>query len=153
MAIAITITTKPARAGAQVDGNIAVANLGAVTVTLTSAPLLEINGAVPVIRQPAIPSPATIAAGAIVNLPFAFVCQAPVAAGPPSQNTGANHASPYGRDILTLQATVSGTDSNGAVSDTAQCNVAVAALLGPNPSTGGALQFNAPSNAVNTLFI
>lgn len=153
MPISIAITCKPATAGREVDGNIAITNTGLVTATITSAPLLELNGAVPVIRQPVIPSPATIATGVTMNLPFAFVTQAPVISGAPSQNVGANHASPYGNPILTLQCTVSGTDSNGAVADTAQCSVAVGALQSLSPSAGGAMQFSGPSNTPNLILL
>lgn len=150
MAISVTIICGPATAGREVDGVIQVANVGSTTANITGAQLSDITGAVSTIRQPAIVTP--IVAGGVANFPFAFVCQGPVSAGPPSQNVGANHSNPWGGSIITLQCTVSGTDGSGAVSDTAQCNVAVGALQAPFPSLGGALQFNATGNSPNFIF-
>lgn len=151
MAIAITVTCGPCQAGRECDGNIQLANLGATTANVTVAQLQEINGLVPQFRQPVVP--VAIVAGGVANLPFAFVVMGPVSAGPPSQNIGANHANPWGGSVLTLQCTANGTDGSGAVSDTGQCNVAVAAVEPPLPSLGGALQMNATGNGINYFFL
>lgn len=158
MAIALTVTCGPCRAGAECDGNLQVANVGSTTATITVAQVIEVNGAVPQFRQPALGSvptttTATIAAGAVANFPFAFVVQGPVMAGPPSQNVGANHSNPWGGASLLLQATVSGTDGSGNVSDTAQCSVAVNPVQQQVPSLGGAMQFNATGNSPNYFLL
>lgn len=160
MAIALTLTFGPCRAGAECDGIASVANLGNTTAVITVAALSEQNLAISPAstRQPVLSSipgvtTASIPAGTTANFPCAFVVQGPVMAGPPSQNIGANHANPWGGSVLTLQCTVSGTDGSGNVSDTAQCSVAVNPVQQQVPSLGGALQMNATGNTINYFLI